>query len=322
MSYAKLALLLSKDKRVQALIPIIILMAALLLLVPLLVISSVVEILNSPNHYDQQIAQVKADFEIDNDLAAYLVRAIDFVQLGDLRTDSQEIYTFVSDYFVQSQEVEIEVEVQREVLVDGHMEQITETVTQTITKYYFMSLTEIMGMVSIDPFNFSAEDIELLQDLYFADQELEIVPTVPGKYPMPVKGYISSTYGQRADPLTGKLTMHPALDIVPQHHAPIITIADGIVVKVDTTQGNPYGNNITIRHEHDSAVFYSFSAHLSRIYVTEGMEVSQGTVIGLEGGAKTDPNPGRSTGHHLHFEIWKSATRSSHVNPLTYITIG
>lgn len=70
-----------------------------------------------------------------------------------------------------------------------------------------------------------------------------------------------------------------------------------------------YGNCVEVEHNVDGETFYSFYAHLSRIDVTEGEQIPQGSIIGLEGGdPNTDPNPGDSTGHHLHFEI-RTASR-------------
>ena len=65
---------------------------------------------------------------------------------------------------------------------------------------------------------------------------------------------------------------------------------------------------------------YSFYAHLSRIDVKEGEKVTQGQVIGLEGGdPTTDDNPGSSTGHHLHFEIRKASGYGNDIDPNKYL---
>ena len=50
-----------------------------------------------------------------------------------------------------------------------------------------------------------------------------------------------------------------------------------------------------------------------------GQEVVQGEIIGLEGGAQSDDNPGSSTGHHLHFEIRTQSGYGNDVNPRDYI---
>ena len=68
--------------------------------------------------------------------------------------------------------------------------------------------------------------------------------------------------------------------------------------------GIGYGNYIKIRHtDKDGKSFYSLYAHLSARHVVVNDKVTAGQVIGLEGGGKNDPNPGTSTGHHLHFEL-------------------
>lgn len=67
-----------------------------------------------------------------------------------------------------------------------------------------------------------------------------------------------------------------------------------------------------IRHtDKNGATFYSLYAHLSKLDVKVNQRVKSGQIIGKEGGDPgKDPNPGYSTGHHLHFEI-RSPTDSS-----------
>ncbi len=74
-------------------------------------------------------------------------------------------------------------------------------------------------------------------------------------------------------------------------------------------------DNITVNGE----TIYSFYAHLSEINVQEGQTVSQGQVIGLEGGDISDSNPGYSTGHHLHFEIRSDSGYGNDIDPNNYI---
>lgn len=65
---------------------------------------------------------------------------------------------------------------------------------------------------------------------------------------------------------------------------------------------------------------YSFYAHLSKVDVEVGDQVSIGEKIGNEGGnPETDPNPGSSTGHHLHFEIRTQSGYGNDINPENYI---
>ena len=128
---------------------------------------------------------------------------------------------------------------------------------------------------------------------------------------------ISSNYGYRIHPITGEKKLHSGIDLVGKHHTEILTIADGEVTYAGVQNG--YGNCIEIKHTINGKTLYSFYAHLSRIDVKVGQEVEAGDIIGLEGGAETDPNHGTSTGHHLHFEI-RTATGSGHsIDPNDYI---
>ncbi len=151
---------------------------------------------------------------------------------------------------------------------------------------------------------------------------------------MPVNGTITSEYGMRFHPITGFYTMHKGIDISGVHRDNVIAIYDGIVTMAEIQRG--FGNCVEIKHEivtyetitdeegnteiiKHTEIFYSFYAHLSRIDVVEGMQVRQGNVIGIEGGdPKKDPNPGWSTGHHLHFEIRLKSGGDS-VDPRDYI---
>lgn len=139
-----------------------------------------------------------------------------------------------------------------------------------------------------------------------------------GDYPMPARGEITSPYGYRTHPITGKYKIHTGIDIGTLWHTEIISIADGQVAKVDVDKG--YGQYIIIKHDTEKETFYSVYAHLSKIFILPDAEVKQGEVIALEGGnPEKDPLPGMSTGHHLHFEIRKSLNAKSHVNPMNYL---
>lgn len=155
-----------------------------------------------------------------------------------------------------------------------------------------------------------------------------------GRFPVPLKGDVTSEYGMRFHPVTGFYTKHKGIDISGKHRDNVMAIYDGVVTMAEIQRG--FGNCVEIKHEivtyktvideegnekriRNVETFYSFYGHLSRIDVVEGMHVLQGNVIGLEGGdPKKDPNPGTSTGHHLHFEI-RLKSGGSQVNPREYI---
>lgn len=146
-----------------------------------------------------------------------------------------------------------------------------------------------------------------------------------GPYPMPLDGKVTSDYGQRIHPITKKKTFHTGIDISGKGHSNILAIEEGRVISVNVNE--TYGNNITIRHivyvedeegNERRVTFYTFYAHLSRVDVIAGQDVYKGNIIGIEGGdPENDPNPGLSTGHHLHFEVWDSNRK--HINPNTYL---
>ncbi len=143
---------------------------------------------------------------------------------------------------------------------------------------------------------------------------------VPGEtfvLPLKTEYRISSKYGERENPVTGENKLHAGIDLVGEHHGEILSIADGVVTYAGVQNG--YGNCIEIKHIVNGETIYSFYAHLSEIDVKVGEKVNKGQVIGLEGGAETDPNHGTSTGHHLHFEI-RTASGSGHsIDPTKYI---
>ena len=108
----------------------------------------------------------------------------------------------------------------------------------------------------------------------------------------PITGWISSGFGQRTDPFTGRHDFHPGLDISGDFGQQINAAADGTVTGA-SYNGN-YGNLITIDHGFGLSTRYG---HLSRFDVTVGQQVRRGQVIGFVG------STGRSTSPHLHYEV-------------------
>ena len=103
---------------------------------------------------------------------------------------------------------------------------------------------------------------------------------------------ITSPYGYRRDPFTGKLSWHNGLDLRAKNE-PAYAMMDGIVEKVG--YDNRSGNYVTLRHGN----FYISYCHLSSIIVRKGEYVYPGIIVGVTG------NTGRSTGNHLHLTCKK-----------------
>ncbi|RXZ64735.1 M23 family metallopeptidase [Pelagerythrobacter rhizovicinus] len=104
--------------------------------------------------------------------------------------------------------------------------------------------------------------------------------------------YISSGFGYRRDPFTGRGAMHKGLDFRGPVGAPIYAAAEGRVTFVGRKSG--YGNVVEITHGNGLTTRY---AHMSKFSARVGQQVDTGDVIGAIG------NTGRSTGPHLHFEV-------------------
>ena len=109
---------------------------------------------------------------------------------------------------------------------------------------------------------------------------------------MPTKGWITSKFGIRKDPLSKKIQYHHGLDIANDYNTPIYASANGEVVFTGTLSG--YGNSIKIDHGYGYNTFYG---HLKTILVKVGDKVDRHQQIALMG------NSGRSTGPHLHYEV-------------------
>ncbi len=116
-----------------------------------------------------------------------------------------------------------------------------------------------------------------------------------GTMGMPVAGRVTSTFGMRMHPLLGFMRMHKGMDIGAPYGAPILAAVDGVVAFAGRSGG--YGNFIKLAHPGGLASGYG---HMSRFAVRAGQRVRRGQVIGYVG------STGRSTGPHLHWEVWKN----------------
>ncbi len=121
----------------------------------------------------------------------------------------------------------------------------------------------------------------------------------------PASGVITSPFGYRNSPFTGKKTFHSGLDISNRTGTKIVSTAAGKVIF--TGRKDSYGNVIIIDHGYGKATQY---AHLRDILVNNGQQVKRGEAIATLG------NTGRSTGPHLHYEVLVNGTP---VNPSKYI---
>jgi hypothetical protein len=122
----------------------------------------------------------------------------------------------------------------------------------------------------------------------------------------PLKGgFLTSRYGRRMDPFTGRIAFHHGVDYFARTGTPVMATADGVVTMA-RRNGN-FGLMIEVNHGNGFKTKYG---HLSRILVKRGHKVKRGEIIGLVG------NTGRSTGPHLHYEVMFNR---DHRDPLNYV---
>ena len=130
-----------------------------------------------------------------------------------------------------------------------------------------------------------------LQELqaYFQDQK-SLLASTPSTWP--VRGWVTSDFGQRLDPYTADRVMHAGLDIAGPHGKEVAAPSDGTVVFAGLEGG--YGNVLVIDHGYGIKTRYG---HLASIKVKPGDKLKRGQIIAAIG------NTGRSTGPHLHYEV-------------------
>ena len=118
-------------------------------------------------------------------------------------------------------------------------------------------------------------------------------------------GLLSSKYGKRIDPFTGKQEHHKGIDIAGKEGSRILAVADGVVSWAGERTG--YGRLVEIRHGNGYVTRYG---HSKQTLVKAGDTVNKGEAIALMG------STGRSTGPHVHIEVIRNGTQ---VNPDKYL---
>ncbi len=137
---------------------------------------------------------------------------------------------------------------------------------------------------------------------FYRDQTV-LLSSTPSVWP--VRGYLSAAFGNRIDPFTAQKDFHPGIDISTPIGTKVQAPADGIVISTGVQGG--YGNALVIDHGYGVVTRYG---HLSGFNVKPGQPVKRGDVIAFVG------NTGRSTGPHLHYEVW---VRDQAQNPIHFI---
>lgn len=161
-------------------------------------------------------------------------------------------------------------------------------------------------LVALDELNAKIEDRgeklaameSMLIDRKLQDQ------TLPAGIPA-LGGWVSSRFGVRSDPLTGKRENHEGIDYASKPGTPIVAVASGIV----TWSGQRYGYGRLVEISHGKGYLTRY-AHNKKNLVAVGEKVEKGQVIAIMGSS------GRSTGTHVHFEVVQNGKP---VNPTDYL---
>ncbi len=142
----------------------------------------------------------------------------------------------------------------------------------------------------------------------FAWSQSPAVVGAPRMMHTPIDLPLTSTYGRRTDPFGGQMAFHQGVDFTAPVGTPVYAAADGRVTVAKFLPG--FGEVVEIDHGGDLKTRY---AHLDHAVVTVGAAVTAGQVVALSG------NTGKTTGPHLHFEVWQAGHT---VDPSAFLPAG
>jgi len=160
--------------------------------------------------------------------------------------------------------------------------------------------------VSLDTLMNDAHELQHRLELTGAEaqEKLRLLEITPTLWPT-ASTRVTSVFGMRRDPFSGKPALHNGIDMAGRSGDPIYAAAEGTVA--ESAYNKSRGQYIVIKH---ASGLKSVYMHLKRRFAEAGSQVKQGQKIGELG------STGRSTGPHLHFEIWKNDTP---VDPRPYL---
>ena len=180
-----------------------------------------------------------------------------------------------------------------------------ESYYKSIDAFYALRNSAMSGMVMRPPSNLGAPGYS---NNFFGSGGIGVadaaayIPTL-----WPIMGPITSSFGQRVDPIlgNGEGEFHSGIDISAPNGIPIRATGDGVVQEAQMSSG--YGREVVIDHGHGVETVYG---HMSGFAVIAGQTVVRGQVIGYVG------HSGRTTGSHLHYEV---RIHNTPVNPHKYL---
>lgn len=167
----------------------------------------------------------------------------------------------------------------------------------------------------IQEMDFGSEIDSVIAELEDREQQLSVLENILMDSHMqeevfpkgrPIKrGWISSYYGTRTNPFSGKLQFHKGMDFAAKSGSDVLAVAGGVVTWSSKRYG--YGNLVEVNHGNGYITRYG---HNSKNLVEVGDTVKKGQVVSLMG------STGRSTGPHVHFEVLQNGRQ---INPQKFV---
>lgn len=155
-----------------------------------------------------------------------------------------------------------------------------------------LSLEELQAtLTELEQLTAQRTDLMTVMESRLFEQKIKLM-MVPTQKPVSA-GVLGSAFGWRIDPITGGSALHTGLDFQAESGSPILAAAGGVVVTQE--YHSAYGNMVEVDHGNELITRY---AHASKVFVKKGDLIKRGQKIAEVG------TTGRSTGPHLHFEVW------------------
>ena len=123
----------------------------------------------------------------------------------------------------------------------------------------------------------------------------------------PVNGIITSSCGERENPILQKMEYHNGLDIAVAENTQAVAVKSGVVTEVRNSE--TLGKVLKYETEDGYTVMY---AHLNNVLVKKGENIKQGQIVAMTG------NTGLSTGPHIHYSVWRGDML---INPMQFVNL-
>lgn len=247
--------------------------------------------------------------EYDNQIAQQLKEAREAVEAKEAELKEQKAAMEAAQAAQEAAKVELEGKLQEATAILNAIQQDEAAVAAALQKIESDQAT-VSQSISARERELAAmmQQMQQANPNAFVDAAYGVDAATGFYYPLP-SNYtrISSGFGYRIHPITGRSSFHGGVDLPAPSGTPVYSVKSGIVAI--SGYNSSYGNYVVIQHTNGYSSLY---AHLSSRCVSANQTVAQGQAIGGVG------TTGSSTGNHLHFEIRVNGNKT---NPCNYYSI-